>query len=287
MATPFPFTAGQVLTAAQMNAITELVINDKTDSYTLVAGDAGEYVVMNKATSSTLTVPNSVFTAGQIVRIINKGAGVCTVTAGAGTTVSSAGSLALAQNATGTLIALSSSAFIFEAGGVTASPSGLTLITSSTFSAASSVAVDSCFTSTYQNYRVIFIVTASATASGDTTLQYRTGGATNSTANYTRGLVGISSGSSFDGSYAAGATSYNLGSTASTENNYVMALDILRPQEATLTNAFVTNMPGYSSTTPRFGTLQFTAATAFDGFIVTRSAGTMTGNYRVYGYSNS
>ncbi len=121
MATPFPFTTGQVLTAAQMNSITELVINDKTDSYTLVAGDAGEYVVMNKATPTTLTVPNSVFTAGQIVRIVNKGAGVCTVTAGAGTTVSSTGTLALAQYATGTLIALSASAFIFEAGGVTGS----------------------------------------------------------------------------------------------------------------------------------------------------------------------
>lgn len=168
-----------------------------------------------------------------------------------------------------------------------ATPGALTLVTSSTFSAAASVAVDSCFTSTYQNYRVIFIVTASATATGDTTLQYRTGGATNSTANYTRGLVGISSGSSFDGSYAAGSTSYNLGSTASNEGNYVMALDIYRPQETTLTNAFVTNMLGYGSGTPRYGSLQFTAATAFDGFIVTRSAGTMTGNYRVYGYSNS
>ena len=29
MATPFPFTTGQVLTAAQMNSITELIINDK------------------------------------------------------------------------------------------------------------------------------------------------------------------------------------------------------------------------------------------------------------------
>lgn len=116
MATPFPFTAGQVLTAAQMNAITELIINDKTDSYTLVAGDAGERVIMNKATATTLTVPNSVFTAGQIVEILNKGAGTCTVTAGAGVTLNGSGT-ALGQYKAGTLLALSASTFVFIASG--------------------------------------------------------------------------------------------------------------------------------------------------------------------------
>lgn len=116
MATPFPFTAGQVLTAAQMNAITELIINDKTDSYTLTAGDAGERVIMNKATATTITVPNSVFAAGQVVYLANKGAGTCTVTAGAGTTVSVNGSLAMTQYGGGTLLALSASTFIFFPG---------------------------------------------------------------------------------------------------------------------------------------------------------------------------
>ena len=113
MTTPFPFTAGQTLTAAQMNAITELVINDKTASYTLVAGDAGEYVVMNSASATTITVPNSVFTASQIVKIVNKGAGTCTVTAGTGVTVNVSGSLALSQYGGGTLLALSASTFVF------------------------------------------------------------------------------------------------------------------------------------------------------------------------------
>jgi len=165
--------------------------------------------------------------------------------------------------------------------------SALTFITGASFSAVSSVTVDSCFTSTYQNYRVIFLVTASATGTGDTAWQYRAGGATISTSNYTRGLIGISSGGSFDGNYGAGGTSFALGSTGVGESNYAMTLDIYRPQQTTLTNAFVTNMQSYSSTTPRYGTLQFTAATAFDGFIVTRSSGTMTGNYRVYAYANS
>ena len=55
MTTPFPFTPGQVLTAAQMNDITVLPINDQTDDYTLVAGDRGKRVIMNKATATTIT----------------------------------------------------------------------------------------------------------------------------------------------------------------------------------------------------------------------------------------
>jgi len=113
MTTPFPFTAGQVLTAGQLNNISTLIINDKTDSYTLVAGDVGERVIMNKATATTITVPNSVFATGDMVMLANKGAGTCTVTAGAGTTVSVSGSLALAQYGGGTLLALSASTFIF------------------------------------------------------------------------------------------------------------------------------------------------------------------------------
>ena len=39
MTTPFPFVAGQVLTAAQLNDIQNLPISDKTASYTLVVAD--------------------------------------------------------------------------------------------------------------------------------------------------------------------------------------------------------------------------------------------------------
>jgi len=116
MTTPFPFVAGSVLTASALNNISTLVINDKTDSYTLVIGDLGERVIMNKATATTITVPNSVFAAGDMVFIANKGAGTSTITAGAGVTINTGGSLALAQYGGGTLLALSASTFIFFPG---------------------------------------------------------------------------------------------------------------------------------------------------------------------------
>jgi hypothetical protein len=118
MTTPFPFTSGQVLTAAQMNDITVLPINDQTDDYTLVAGDNGKRVIMNKATATTITVDDSVFGVGDSVFIANKGAGVSTITAGAGVTINTTGSLALAQYGGGTLVFLSASvATFFPSGG--------------------------------------------------------------------------------------------------------------------------------------------------------------------------
>jgi hypothetical protein len=103
MTTPFPFVAGAVLTAAELNAITTLPINDQTDDYTLVVGDVGKRVIMNKATANTVTVDDSIFAAGDTIFIANKGAGTSTITAGAGVTINTSGSLALAQYGGGTL----------------------------------------------------------------------------------------------------------------------------------------------------------------------------------------
>lgn len=113
MATPFPFGSGNVLTAAQMNAITTLPINDQTASYTAVVGDVGKRIVMNVASANTLTINDSIFGVGDMIFVANKGAGVTTLTAGSGVTINPSGSLALAQYAGGTIVALSASVFIF------------------------------------------------------------------------------------------------------------------------------------------------------------------------------
>jgi hypothetical protein len=117
MTTPFPFVAAQTLTAQQLNDITNLPINDQTASYTAVVGDAGKRIVMNVATANTVTINDSIFTTGDTIFIANKAAGITTVTAGAGVTINTSGSLALAQHGGGTLVALSASVFTFFSGG--------------------------------------------------------------------------------------------------------------------------------------------------------------------------
>jgi len=67
---------------------------------------------MSNASATTITVNTGLFAAGDIVTIINLGAGVCTITAGTAT-VTTSGSLALAQNQGGVLRFTSASAAIF------------------------------------------------------------------------------------------------------------------------------------------------------------------------------
>lgn len=111
------FTTGQVLTAAQMTNLQQTAMlggaaNARVASYVLVAGDAGNAVTMNNAGATTITVNSSLFAEGDIVTIINLGAGACTITAGTAT-VTTSGSLVLAQNQGGVLRFTSSSAAIF------------------------------------------------------------------------------------------------------------------------------------------------------------------------------
>jgi hypothetical protein len=110
------FTAGQVLTAAEMDSLQandyNQTVSTKTDSYVLVAADKGTRVVMNAATAKTFTVNSGLFAAGDTLVLQNIGAGTATVTAGT-CTVNTSGSLALAQWQGGTLYFTSASAAIF------------------------------------------------------------------------------------------------------------------------------------------------------------------------------
>ena len=111
------FTTGQVLTATQMTALQQTAMlggaaNAKIASYVLVAADAGDAITMSNAGATTITVNTGLFAAGDIVTIINIGAGACTITAGTAT-VTTSGSLVLAQNQGGVLRFTSSSAAIF------------------------------------------------------------------------------------------------------------------------------------------------------------------------------
>jgi len=117
------FTTGQVLTAAQVNALNSNDFNQtvsvKTAAHTLVVGDRGTRVEFNTSGSVTCTVNSGIFDAGDTLVIQNRGAGVVTVTAGTAT-VNTSATLALSQYDAGTLYFISASAAIFfntDAGG--------------------------------------------------------------------------------------------------------------------------------------------------------------------------
>jgi hypothetical protein len=281
------FTTGQVLTAAQMTSLQQTAMlggaaSAKTASYTLVAADAGTAISMSNAGATTITVNTSLFAAGDTVHITNLGAGVCTITAGTAT-VNSSASLALAQYESGFLDFTSTSAAIFVKGaGAAASSSGLSLISSSSFSASSGQSFNDVFTSTYTNYRIVAGITGSTTS--DFRFRYRLSGTDNTTANfhYQRGTF---SGSSATAARTVDTTFGLIGSNAGNRQAY--SFDVFEPQAAQEKKALIYGSAGDGAGTleANFYVVNNGLSTAFDGITIYPSTGTFTGRISIYGYA--
>lgn len=102
MATGFPASTGDILTAAAYNGLVAFTVSaDKTDDYTAVIDDAYQVLVpMNKATAVAFKLPTDAsvnFPIGTAITVLNKGAGLVTisaVTSGTTTVLSSGAVLA-------------------------------------------------------------------------------------------------------------------------------------------------------------------------------------------------
>jgi hypothetical protein len=101
MATGFPASTGDVLSAAMYNGLVTFDVEaDNTDDYTLVLNDSYQNLVpMNKATAVALKIPTNATAAipvGTVITVLNKGVGDVTISAvtSGTTTVLSAGATA-------------------------------------------------------------------------------------------------------------------------------------------------------------------------------------------------
>jgi len=101
MATGFPAATGDIFTAADYNGLVTFdVESDKTNDYTAVIADSYQNLVpMNKATAVAFKLPTNASAAipvGSVITILNKGAGLVTISAvtSGTTTVLSAGAVA-------------------------------------------------------------------------------------------------------------------------------------------------------------------------------------------------
>ena len=98
MATRQDFTAGQVLTAAELDAVATamIAINAQTGTtYTTVLADDGKLITCDNGSAIALTIPPNSSVAygiGTQINIMQLGVGQVTITAGAGVTLRSAGS---------------------------------------------------------------------------------------------------------------------------------------------------------------------------------------------------
>ncbi len=172
-----------------------------------------------------------------------------------------------------------------------ASSGALTLISTATFTTAASQSLNSVFTSTYTNYRIMFAVNA-PTNDGNANFFLRASGTDFagtqtvwSYAGYEDAGTLIKAGANTTGAFW---TLFQLDG-GTTADRYFCSMDISRPQEAKDTTATWLAQYVNSSNTwyanNQGGGLQYTS-NQYDGFTLKASAGTISGKIWVYGYSN-
>ena len=85
MATGFPASTGDVLSAAMFNGLTAFTTATQTADYTAVIGDAYQSLqIMNKATAIAFKIPTNAsvaFPIGTVITVLNIGVGTCTISA--------------------------------------------------------------------------------------------------------------------------------------------------------------------------------------------------------------
>lgn len=291
MATPFPFVSGAVLTAAQLNSISELPTRTITTNDNAAAADSYKRVILN-GTSITYTINTSTFSAGQVVEIYNANSTAATIAAGAGVTLNGAAGLTLAQYQTAELYAVSATSFVLWKSDVTQTNAGLVYLTGAAFTTATSFSLpNSTFTSTYRNYRIIIMVNALTTDS-DFTMRLRASGSDDSNSQYRNIWFGYTSLSATDSVVTVPGSAFSMreGDTAASVI-YSLVLDVIQPQVATATaihgQVIFLNKAGAAYVSSMVNGL-FTATTQFDALsFISSVASSMTGVYRVYGYADS
>ena len=160
----------------------------------------------------------------------------------------------------------------------TSSASGYTLINTTSFSTVASQSVDSVFSSTYTNYKLLINIFPTST-SDTVTLRLRASGS-DTTSNYTSARVGWNGSVVFGGTDASGTDDWYPGTDAFSSGTSAIDMTIFRPNVASNTN-FVSLGSGVGLI--QFASGRQTDSTQFDGFKLAVASGTFTGNVSVYG----
>jgi len=170
---------------------------------------------------------------------------------------------------------------------IPAATGGLTLISTNAFSAVSTKQVTGCFSATYNNYLVLFEVTA-GTADASLKLRFSVSGVDNTTTNYFFASNGIRPTGAAAPLTTNGAGTLDIGRI---NNNSTQTqkyhLDIFKPFTAAATGI---SAIGYAQDVTAGiainGGGNFNAANSFDGITFYPTGGAMTGTITVYGYQS-
>jgi hypothetical protein len=172
----------------------------------------------------------------------------------------------------------------------TKAENGLVHINTTSFSAVASQSFDNVFSSTYDNYKIVFNIT-SATAVSGLNFRLRVGGVDNSSSNYNWIIQGWAANSANPAFFAQGSNgASNIGKIpiriGNSTHNSSGSVEIFNPF-----NTAYTSWQGLGTQPNVTTSLMFlqwshcstTVTTSYDGFTIYPDTGNMTGLVSVYG----
>ena len=161
-----------------------------------------------------------------------------------------------------------------------ATPSaGLTLISNQALTSQTSINFNSCFSSTYRNYRVIINLTSTATDTVRLRLRSATTDATG--ANYNVQYVNIEN-ATLDSFRLSGETSWRVSPVRSSGTTFAV-VDINNPFIAAATSLTGSGVDPAGISYNSYSN-NHTLATSYDGLTVFSATYNLTGNIAIYGY---
>ena len=259
-------------------------------TYTFLLTDTTKTVTANNSAASAYTIPpqsSVVWEAYTVLRLVNLGVGVVTLTAGAGVTLT--GSVSVPQYGSVSLMRTASNAWTISGtsdapGMVLMTPSGVVNGTLSggevSFSAAATLSVNGCFNSRYDSYQIV--TQLSQTVDTTIALRLRLAGTDASGANYDVATVSFA-GTTVTAARISTATSGQFGS-ASTDHFSVINMHSPALAATTYYQSNVYYGPGAVGI---INNGRHAVSTAYDGFTFIPGSGTITGKLRVYGLRKS
>ena len=168
-----------------------------------------------------------------------------------------------------------------------AAAGGLLHLNTSTFSSVTSHAIDSIFTSSYRNYRIIIDITSNSTSDASILFRFRTGGTASTSGYLIQGWYSYGTGSGVV--YSASVAQWSIGNLFNSWQPANFDLNIYGPQLAANSGFIGVCQGAGGGAQTFFKTLsgKHLVSTSYDGFQLICDSGNMTGSVSVYGIRNS